>query len=195
MPHDKVAGGGGQQSQAVQNIDRAMTKGALWMILARLGDRSLGLVSTVVLVRLLAPSDFGLIAMGMSIIAVCELIGQLGFDMALIQNRHAGRKHYDTAWTFNVIFAGVTSIGLLLLAVPAAKFYGEPRLTPIVLFLALGSLISSFENIGVIAFRRDLQFSKEFGFIFGKKLASFAITIPLALIVPSDGWKISLYSY
>jgi lipopolysaccharide exporter len=174
-----------QKTPSAQNIERAVTKGALWMICARLGDRSLGVVSTVILVRLLAPADFGLVAMGMSVIAICELLGQVGLDVALIQNPNTTRRHYDTAWTFSVILAIIIALILLLVAAPAAKFYGEPRLVPILLALAAGSLISGFENIGIVAFRKELQFNKEFLFFFGKKLAGFLITVPLAIMFRS----------
>src|SRR5215831_17581727 len=95
---------------SIEDVDRAMAKGAVWMILARLGDRSLGLISTVILVRLLAPSDFGLVAMAMSVIAVCELLSQVGLDVTLIQNPEANRRHYDTAWTFSVILSAMTAV-------------------------------------------------------------------------------------
>src|SRR5215831_3923177 len=116
----------GQQASPVQSVDRAMTAGALWMILAKLGDRSLGLISTIILVRLLAPSDFGLVAMGMSLIAIGELLGQVGLDVALIQNPGATRRHYDTAWTFSVILSAMSAVVLMFVALPAANFYNEP---------------------------------------------------------------------
>ena len=175
----------GEETRSVQNVNRAIAKGALWMILARLGDRSLGLVSTLILVRLLTPADFGLVAMAMSVIALCELLGQVGLDIALIQNRSVNRRHYDTAWTFTIILATITTVALVLLAGPAAQFYGEPRLVPIVLSLAAASLISGFENIGIIAFRKELRFDKEFQFVFGKKIAGFMITVPLAFMFRS----------
>ena len=175
----------GQQPGSVQNVDRAMAKGALWMILARLGDRSLGFVSMIILVRLLSPDDFGLVAMGMSVIAICELLGQVGLDVALIQTPGATRRHYDTAWTFSVIISAVIAFILLIIAAPAANFYHEPRLLPILLSLALGSLISGFENIGTVAFRKELLFNKEFQFFFGKKLAAFLVTVPLAFLLRS----------
>jgi lipopolysaccharide exporter len=178
---DDVNPSAGRQDK-IDNIDRAMTRGAIWMILARLGERSLGFISTIILVRLLAPSDFGLIAMAMSVIAIGELFNQMGLDAALIQNPNASRRHYDTAWTFTVILGSLTAAALAILAIPGANFYSEPRLVPIMLALGLGSFISGFENIGVVAFRKELQFKREFLFIFGKKLAAFFVTIPLAIM-------------
>jgi|RhiMetdeSRZDD1v2_1073273.scaffolds.fasta_scaffold15555_5 lipopolysaccharide exporter len=180
-----AAGGASDQVYATENINRAIVKGSLWMILGRMGDRSLGFVSTLILVRLLAPADFGLVAMAGTVIALCELLGQVGLDVALIQNPRANRLHYDTAWTFTIILATITAVALVLLADPAARFYGEPRLVPILLALAAASLISGFENIGIIAFRKTLRFDKEFQFVFGKKIAGFLITVPLAFMLRS----------
>ena len=46
-----------------------IARGAAWMVLFRLFDRSVGIVSTTILARLLVPADFGLVAMAMSVIA------------------------------------------------------------------------------------------------------------------------------
>jgi O-antigen/teichoic acid export membrane protein len=181
--HMSSAEGEGEDSRSSHSVDRAMAKGSVWMILARFGDRGIGLVSTIILVRLLAPADFGLVAMAMSLIAICELLGQVGLDIALIQNPAATRRHYDTAWTFSVILAAMTALVLLFVAIPATQFYGEPRLFPVLLSLAAASLISGFENVGVVAFRKQLQFDKEFQFVLGKKLAGFAVTVPLAIVL------------
>ena len=167
------------------NIGTKIAKGAIWMVLFKLTERSLGLISTLILVRLLIPEDFGLLAMAMSIIAALELLGAFGFDMALIQNQNADDNHYNTAWTFNVIFAVSSAVILVIIAIPAAIFYHEPRLEAVIYFLALGSFFKGFENIGVVAFRKELEFNKEFKFLLGKKLASFATTVPLAFILKS----------
>jgi len=180
-----AAGGASDQVYATENINRAIVKGSLWMILGRMGDRSLGLVSTLILVRFLAPADFGLVTMAGTVITLCELLGQVGLDIAIIQNPRANRHHYDTAWTLILILATITAVALALLANPAAQFYGEPRLAPIVLSLAAASLISGFENIGIVAFRKELRFDKEFQFVFGKKIAGFLITVPLAFTLRS----------
>lgn len=159
-----------------------MVRGAIWMVLFKFIDRGLGLISTMILARLLVPEDFGLIAMAMSLVAILEVFGAFGFDMALITNPAAERRHYDTAWTFNVLFGLVCGLALLALALPAAGFFHETRLVPIVVVLAAASLVQGFENIGVVAFRKELRFDKEFRFLLGKRFAGLAVSIPLALV-------------
>jgi lipopolysaccharide exporter len=168
---------------------RQIAKGAAWMVLFKFMERGLGLISTIILARLLVPLDFGVVAMAMSVIAVLELMGAFSFDVALIQNSSAGRDHYDTAWTFNVLFALASALLLLVLALPMANFYTEPRLESVMYWLALGMAVQGFENIGVVAFRKDMRFDKEFKFLFGKKITSFAVTVPLAFIL-HDYWAL-----
>jgi O-antigen/teichoic acid export membrane protein len=150
------------------------------MMLFKVAERLLGLVSTLLLVRLLLPGDFGIVAMAGSMIAAIEVFGAFGFDTVLIQRQDATRSHYDTAWTFNVIVSTGVAIVLLALAVPAASFYREPALTAVVFCLAAGSFVSGFENIAVVDFRKKLEFDREFRFLMIKRLISFSVVVPLA---------------
>lgn len=137
----------------MNTIGRSIAKGAAWMVMFRAVERSIGIVSTLILARLLMPADFGLIAMAMSFVAILELLWTFTFDNALIQNTAADRSHYDTAWTLNICLGTLIAIGLLAVAYPASWFYDDPRLIPIILCLAGGAAIQGFENIGVVGFR------------------------------------------
>ncbi|MGH8728534.1 MAG: lipopolysaccharide biosynthesis protein [Burkholderiales bacterium] len=169
----------------MKDVGHKMAKGAAWMVAFKLAERSIGIVSTVILARLLIPADFGLVALAMAIIAVLELLSAFSFDIALIQNQNAGREHYNTAWTLNVVFFASSALVLVLLAHPAAVFYDEPRLEAVMYCLAFGTFILGFENIGVVAFRKDLEFNKEFKFLLAKKLAAFCATVTLAVVFRS----------
>lgn len=165
------------------NLNRKMAKGASWLILFRLMDRGIGFVSTLILARLLVPADFGLIAMAMSILAFVAMLSAFSFDIALIQNANAERRHYDTAWTFNVIFGCVNALALFALALPAAAFYSEPRIVGIMVAIAATCAIQGFGNIGVVAFQKDLALHKEFVFGLTKRLVGFFVTVVLAFLL------------
>ncbi len=81
----------------MENINKKMAKGAAWMVAFKLLERCIGLISTLILVRLLIPEDFGLIAMAMTVIAGLELLRAFNFDVVLIQKQSSDRKYYDTA--------------------------------------------------------------------------------------------------
>src|SRR3954471_11148895 len=136
------------------SIGRTLVRGSAWMIGFRLLDRSVGLISMLVLARVLMPVDFGVVAMATAMIAFVELFGWLGLDIALIQRPGATREHFDSAWTMNVLIGVSVACLLLLCAWPLAWFYADSRLVALVVFLALGPLIQGCENIGVVAFRK-----------------------------------------
>lgn len=158
----------------------SLARGAGLMMALRLVERSIGLASTLILARILTPGDFGLVAMAMSVLTLIELMGAFGFDVALIQRQDAQRHHFDTAWTYNVLFSASVALLLLVLAPFAADFYREPKLQLVLSVLAIGALVQGAENIGTVTFRKQMNFGQEFRFLLSKKLISFAVTMALA---------------
>ncbi len=162
-----------------------IARGALWMLLLRVVDRSVGIVSTALLARLLVPGDFGLVAMAMSIIAMIELATSFSFDMALIQKPDVERKHYDTAWTLNIIVATCGALATAALAPAAAWFYEDPRIVPVMFAIGAGWLVSGLDNVGTVNFRRNMDFSTEFRLLAAKRLLTFVVTMVAALALRS----------
>jgi lipopolysaccharide exporter len=167
----------------MQVVSGRMASSAAWMVGFRLFDRLLGVISTLVLARLLLPADFGLVAMAMAVFAALEVFGSFNFDLALVQREHPERRHFDTAWTYTVIVSVVSAMALCALAIPAAKFYHEPRVEFILYALALCAFLQGFENIGLVYFQKDLTLGKEVRFRSAKRMIGFAVTIPLAFVL------------
>ena len=165
------------------DLKQKVAKGAAWLVLFRLLERGIGFMSTLFLARLLVPADFGLVAMATSILAALELLSSFSFDLVLIQNQNAERRHYDTAWTFGLLFGTFNAFCMCAMASSAAVFFGEPRVEGLMYALALGPFIGGFDNVGVVAFQKDLELHKEFLFGLTKKLIGFSVTISLAFIL------------
>jgi lipopolysaccharide exporter len=160
---------------------RSVATGVAWMASARVVVRTLGLLSTLALARLLAPVDFGLVAMAMVVAGALELLTLFSFDVALIQLRNITREHYDSAWTLNLLM-GIALASALVLSTPiAAEFYHEARLHWILPLIGLKYLVDNAVNTGTVDFRRELKFGQEFYLQVVPKIASVVITVPLAL--------------
>jgi lipopolysaccharide exporter len=162
-----------------------MAAGAAWMVSFKLLDRSIGIVSVVILARLLVPADFGLVALATAIVAVVELLSAFNFDVALIRSQDAAKAQYDTAWTLNVVMAAACALLIAAAAVPAGAFYGDARLGPVMLWLSLATCIRGFENIGVVEFRKELKLHREFQLLLVRRVAVFAVTISAAFATRS----------
>lgn len=161
-------------------VGKRVVHGAVLMVLVKFMDRGLGLVSTLILARVLVPADFGVVAMAMAVVAFFELISTLGVDVALIQNRNATREHFDTAWTINNIVCTLMALFAVIIAPIASHLYGDERVQSLLYVLAISMFVSGFENIGVVAFRRDLTFGKEFTYWTVRKVLGMAVTLTLA---------------
>lgn len=164
-------------------IQRQMAKGAAWMVLFRLIERSIGLISTLILARLLSPADFGVVAMALSFLFLAEQMTALGFDVALIQNRNTTRAHLDSAWTCTLILGLCVAVVILAAAFPIARFYDKPDLVWVVATLTLHPILNSIRNVGVVAFRKELDFRKEFWFQVLRKVFGFVVTVPAAFLL------------
>jgi lipopolysaccharide exporter len=166
-------------------MQRNLLYGSALMIAMRWTTRLLGLMSTLILVRLLTPDDFGVVAMAMVIVGFLEVFTHTSVDLALIRDREATREHYDTAWTLEILQAVGLAAVLVLVAPWSARYFDDPRVTLVIYALALRAVVGSFENIGVVAFRRDLEFQKEFWFGVSKKVSMVALTILAAFALKS----------
>lgn len=155
------------------------------MGLFKAAEKLIALISTLVLARLLVPEDFGLIAMGMSVVALTDLMNSFGFDTTLIQKQDANRTHFDTAWTYSVCLGLGVALLIVALAHPASLYFRDERLFGILLGFAVASAIQGFENIGVVVFRKSLDFRSDFYLLLSKKFAGFAVTLIAAIVFRS----------
>ena len=165
---------------APPNLGRAMAAGSAWMIAGRWVVRGIGLVSTIILARLLTPADFGLVATAMLVIGALQVLAETGQRQAIIRMAAPERAHYDTAWTIGVLIGIFIALCLAVAAPVTAAQFQEPRLLPIMGLLALRPLIQGFENIGLVDFQRQLDFRRDLLVMLIGKVGSFAVTIVLA---------------
>lgn len=164
---------------------RSIVIGSAWMIGARWGMRLIGLVSTVILARLLLPEDFGLVAMGSITLGFVLVFADAGQDFAVIRDQNATHEHFDTAWTMSLCIGAAVAIVLFAIAPLAGLYFHEPRAVAVIRVLALRPLISGFTNVGILNFRKDLQFHKEFLFQVVQKFSVFVIVVVLAVLYRS----------
>lgn len=159
--------------------------GATWLIAWRLVTRALGLVSTLILARILVPADFGLVAMAAAFSGAIDALSELGLVAALVRLPDTRRDLYDTAFTMQVVRGLLTAGVIAAGATAVSAWFAEPRLMPILLVLAAMNVVSAFENIGILEFQRSLRFSMEFKLLFFPRIAQFVVTIAAALMLQS----------
>ncbi|MET0166059.1 MAG: oligosaccharide flippase family protein [Vicinamibacterales bacterium] len=166
----------------MSRLRHRLASGARWTISVRAIERLIGFASTLILVRLLAPADFGAVAMGTAISEILSAITSFGFTQALIRMPRRDHAAYSTAFTLNAL-TGVGVAVALLIAIPfALKWYGDHRVAPVLAVLAATSLIGGFRNSGLMRYERALYFRPFFVIALARKLSSLYVAVAFAVI-------------
>jgi lipopolysaccharide exporter len=172
-------------SDIAKSQNHKFINGALWMVAMRWMMRIFGIVSTIILARLLTPTDFGIVALALIVVGLLEVLSWTAIDLALIQKQETTREHYDTAWTVQILQGLFIALLLVVISPYAASYFDEPALINVVYILALKSFISGFQNIAVVDFRKNLNFKREFNFHLYKKAFALLCVVSLAFIYKS----------
>ncbi|GAC18544.1 lipopolysaccharide biosynthesis protein [Paraglaciecola arctica] len=164
-----------------KSIAKQIATGTIWSVLMRMTIRMLGIISVLILARILVPADYGIVAKAILLSGFLELVTQFGFNAALIQNQNATKDDYDTVWTLSIIRATALSIVMLISAPWLADYFNEVAIVPLIYAYSISTFIQGFTNVGVIDFQRDMNFNFDFKFNVFQKISSFSVTIAVAL--------------
>ncbi|HTW32212.1 MAG TPA: oligosaccharide flippase family protein, partial [Candidatus Sulfotelmatobacter sp.] len=145
-------------------------RGSAWMVGLRWAVRLTGIVSTVILARLLTPADFGVVAIAMIVVGLLEMLSQTGQALAIIQHESPTREHYDSAWTISILIGIVIALAIVAIAPLTRYYFHDPRSIVVMQCLAVRAILGGFENVGMIDFRRDLRFDRVFLYTIAGKL-------------------------
>lgn len=160
-----------------------MLRGSAWLIGLRWAMRLIGVISTVILARLLTPKDFGIVAVAMILVGLFEMLNMTGQGLAIVRHEAPTREHYDSAWTVSVLIGVVIAICILIAAPFTKMYFHEPRSVVVMQCLALRALLGGLENIGTVDFSRDLRFDRFFIYNVCTKVLQFVLTVGLALLL------------
>ncbi len=163
------------------SLSSTLLHGAGLMVAMRWFMRVLGLVNIAILARILAPDDFGLVAMAMVAVGIADGLLNVGVDRAVLQRGHGDGAFFGTAWTIRLCQSTLIAIVTLALSPVAVAYYGDGRIGTILAIVAAGVFARGFESIGVVLLRQQLRFSREFAFHVAIQLLSVPATILLAL--------------
>lgn len=162
-------------------IGRQAVQGVMWTYLSFAGGKLLLFISTVILARLLLPSEFGQVAFALLVIGYMETVGDFGVSSALIYERERPEEGANIAFVLSVA-TGLLWFGVAYSAAPlAADFFNDPEVVPILRVMAIVFLIKALGNTHDALLRRDLAFKKrivpDFALALLKGLCSVAFAL------------------
>ncbi|MBA1345632.1 lipopolysaccharide biosynthesis protein (plasmid) [Rhizobium indicum] len=169
----------------MEGVRKQLSVGAMWTAGGRVVSNLLGVVSMLVLARLLSPADFGLVTLATIVLSIIAAITELSLSSALIQHKSPQREHYNTAWTLNMLRAAAIAVLLVSAGYPVAWAYQDDRLIGIFFALGGGALISGLVNPRLVDFRRRLSFHQEIFIELINRVVGVVVAVVIALIFRS----------
>lgn len=144
-----------------EDLQKSMFSGMIWTFMRQFSLQIFAFVQGVILARLLAPSDYGLIAMTTIFFAISGCFIDSGFATALVRKKDRTPVDYSTVFVTNVCLTAFFALLLSVCSPFIADFYNEPFLVTIVCCNALLLFLNSFLAIQNTKLTIDLDFKTQ----------------------------------
>lgn len=163
-----------------QSDKSQVIKGAFWKFAERIAAQLVSLIVSIILARLLSPTEYGTISLVMVFITIANVFVSSGFGQALIQKKDADTLDFSSVFYVSLFFTGLIYVGLFFAAVPIADFYNMPILIPVLRVLAISVPIMGINSVQQAYVARKMQFKLFFYATFIGTVISAVVGIILA---------------
>lgn len=153
-----------------------------WRFAERCGAQGVAFIVSIVLARLLAPADYGTIALVTVFTTILNVFVDSGMGNALIQKKNADDLDFSTVFYFNIVVCLILYFGMFFAAPFIAEFYGRPDLTPIVRVLSLTIVISGVKNVQQAYVSRNMLFKRFFFATLGGTIGAAIVGVAMACL-------------
>ncbi len=153
-----------------------------WSSLASVINYVILFSRTFILVRFLAPNDFGIMALSLLLVTTIKQFSYMGLEQAVIQDTATTAKTMDTIWTVSIA-RGLLFFAIIIGVTPYyAAYFSEPALIPILTLVSFSTIFNGFRNSYVVASQKSLDFDMLFKLNVTTAVVEFITTVTLTII-------------
>lgn len=165
-------------------LARRVRAGVLGRGASTLLGGGVALARSVVLARLLAPDDFGLFGMALTVTGAASALTSAGLDSSLVVGKYSDEEEFarnlNTVWTVDLLRRLLVTALLLALTGASARFYADARLAPVLAVISLTPLVQGLQNPGLIILWKKVSFGRLVRFEQATNLLAAASAVALA---------------
>lgn len=159
----------------------SLIKNSLIISIARFFNRGLGLISTLIVARILSPDDYGVIAACMLAQDLGRRFSQLGVYQNLISSSDTSYQLQDSLYAQRILLSSLISLAIFLLAPYIAIVLKDARITAVLQILCWVFVINSVMNFNCLISAKDNNFKPELISLSASKVCQVAVTIGCAI--------------
>lgn len=165
--------------------NKAVT-GAIWTGLEKITRQTVQFVVGIILARLVAPSDYGIMGMLAIFMAIASTFTDSGMGSALIQKKDKTDADYNTVFWFNLAISCLFYVLLFFASPWIAIFYNMPILTDVMRVVAMTLITNALSTVQTTRLSINLQF-KEQSII---SIISLIISAGLGIFLAFRAWGV-----
>ena len=151
-----------------------------WASISQVGRQLIQYITTLILVSLLAPNEFGLMATALIVVNFLELFKDLGTSSAIIQRMVISDSLLSSVFWLNISFGIVIFAIIFFLSPVLADFFNNSKLILILKVLPVVFIISSLSNVQRALLEKELHFNLISKIELGSTLFGALIGVSLA---------------
>lgn len=154
----------------------------IWKFLERSGASLVQLLVQIVMARLLAPEDFGLLAIILVFVSIGNVIVQSGLSTAVIQASYADNEDFSTVFWMSFSLSVILYLVIFVTSPYIGLFYGTERIVWPIRVLTLVLVVNALNSVQVAFVQRNLEFKKIFKATIISVVISGVVGILMALL-------------
>lgn len=139
-------------------VGKKTVKASIWLLTGVFYSRIANLAMIVVLARILVPADFGLVALGTTLLTILLAVTDLSLANALIHHKEPAKADFDTAFTLSAIRGAILALIMVVSGFVMADIYHDPRLIGVCVGLSIRPLLNGFRSPNFVRYAIDLDF-------------------------------------
>ena len=129
-----------------------------WSAFGNIARYGLQLAAQIVLARLLGSANYGLFALGLTVLGFSNMLANFGLAWGLVQAQDLNEEDVRFVFTWQLVSGLIAALTLYLLASTIAAFFNDVRLESIVEWLSLSCIISAANAPASNLLRRKMDF-------------------------------------
>ena len=145
----------------MQKIKKKITNGIKWSAFERFLNIGVNFVISIVIARILSPTDYGVIGMITIFTSISIVFIEGGFSSALIRKQNRTDADYNTVFYYNISVSILLYILIFFSAPLVANFYNISELTIITRIVGLNIFIGAFGTIQTAILNISINFKSQ----------------------------------
>lgn len=173
----------------MDSLKSQVLHGLKWSFMAKLITQLFSWVSTFMVLRLLTPDDYGIVAIAMIFFSFIIMFTNNGLISALVRLQKVDSEASSQIFTLSLLINLSASIFLVVMAEPIAQWYSTPELIDVLIILALFNPLNSFIVVPQAKLQIDMKF-KQKSIVEGVSGGAAAVTALACALLGMEYWSL-----